>query len=110
MKKEDAALPTVFLDSIFISGVIEAIESWYLAIIDLLEKFYMQTLGKLKTSIKEYINKIIDEFPEVIERPTSTPVAEYLFQIRDETEASNSDGEMAISFHHAATQILFLSG
>ena len=41
--------------------------------------------------MKEYIDKIIDEFLEVIERTTSTLTADYLFQIRDETEASKLD-------------------
>ena len=54
--------------------------------------------------MKEYIDKIIDEFPGVIERTASTPAVDYLFQIRDETEASKLDKDRASSFHHAAAQ------
>ena len=39
MKKEDAALPTVCLDSILITGVIEAIENWDVTIIVLPDAF-----------------------------------------------------------------------
>ena len=46
----------------------------------------------------------------MIERTASTPASDYLFQIRDETEASKLDGERAISFHHAVAQLPFLSG
>ena len=66
--------------------------------------------GKLKITMKEYIDKIIDELSEMIERTASTPPANYLFQIRDETEASKLDEERAIVFHHIFTQLLFISG
>ena len=65
--------------------------------------------GKLTISIKEYRDNIINEFLEVIERTALTPAAYYLFQIRDEIEASKLDEESAISFHYAVAQLLFLN-
>ena len=66
--------------------------------------------SKLKISMKEYIDKIIDEFPKVIDQTASTPAADYLFQIRDDTEASKLNEGRAIHFHHSIAQLLFLSG
>ena len=67
-------------------------------------------LKKLKISVKDYKDKIINELPEVIKRTASTPAVDYLFQIKDKTEASKLDKERAITFHHMVAQLFFLIG
>ena len=46
----------------------------------------------------------------MIERTALTPAADYLFQIRDETEASKLDEERVIAFPHVVAQLNFLGG
>ena len=66
--------------------------------------------GKFKISINDYMDKIINEFPEVIKRTASTPAVDYLLQIRDETEASKLDEERANAFHCIFALLVFFNG
>jgi hypothetical protein len=56
-----------------------------------------------------YISKIITGFPEKITRVSSTPAADYLFNVRPQHEASFLPEEQARSFHHTTAQLLCLS-
>ena len=42
--------------------------------------------GKVKTSMIKYLHNIIQGFPEVIKGGASTPVADHLFQVREDEE------------------------
>jgi hypothetical protein len=68
--------------------------------------------GKEMVNMIEYIKGIIDDFPEevVADRtyPTS-PVANHLFNVRDESLSKPLPEEQARAFHHASAQLLFLS-
>ena len=57
----------------------------------------------------EYIKTILADFPEEITTTKTTPAAEHLFQVREESEAQVLPEEQATAFHHAVTQLLFLS-
>ena len=54
--------------------------------------------GKLKVSIKEYIDKIIEGSPEIIDKTAMTPAADYLFKIVDEEEKKLYE-ERSIAFN-----------
>ena len=41
--------------------------------------------GKVMINQIDYIKLIIDEFPEEIKRTRATPLADYLFTVRDES-------------------------
>ncbi len=56
-----------------------------------------------------YINKIIQEFPEKITGVSTTPAGDYLFKIRDPTDARHLPQPQAIAYHHTVAQLLFLS-
>ena len=57
----------------------------------------------------KYIDGIIEDFPELINKSAKTPHTENLFKVRDESEAKFLDEELARQFHHAVAQLLFLS-
>ena len=55
--------------------------------------------GTLTILMKHYIDNIIDEFPEVIERTASSLVVDSLFQIRDNSEASKRQSLFNMLLH-----------
>ena len=59
-------------------------------------------------SIIKYLQKTIDDFPEVIRSTSSMYATEYLFRVRDEKERKLLPGEQAQQFHHIVAQLLFL--
>ena len=65
--------------------------------------------GSLEVSMLQYLDSIIDEFPELITEKAATPAADHLFSVRDTDEAKYLPEEKAIAFHHTTTQLLFLS-
>jgi hypothetical protein len=62
----------------------------------------------------KYLEKVFEDFPELITKVSSTPAGDHLFNIRDEEETTAKgywlSEEQAQSFHHAVAQLLFLSG
>ena len=65
--------------------------------------------GSIEVSMFQYLDGIIDEFPEFIMRKAATPAADHLFSVRDADEAKYLPEEKAIAFHHTTAQLLFLS-
>ncbi|KAL3810038.1 hypothetical protein ACHAXA_000207 [Cyclostephanos tholiformis] len=65
--------------------------------------------GKVVVNMVEYIKNIIADFPEEITAIRTSPGADHLFNVRDETEAKLLPEEQAMAFHHATAQLLFLS-
>ena len=64
----------------------------------------------MQISIKNYVDKIIKSFLEDIgDGLASTPAADYLFGVREETNAKKLPEEQAIEFHHIVAQLLFIS-
>jgi hypothetical protein len=57
----------------------------------------------------EYIKIIIADFPEEIVAIRTSPVANHLFTVRDESLSKPLPEEQARAFHHASVQLLFLS-
>jgi hypothetical protein len=51
----------------------------------------------------------LQDFIEVIEGKATTPAAEYLFTVRDESKARLLDKEKAPAFNHTVSQLLFMS-
>ncbi len=45
----------------------------------------------------------------MIEGKGATPAAEYLFTVRDESQARLLDKERVLAFHHTYAQLLFMS-
>ena len=66
--------------------------------------------GKLKVSMKDYIEKVLKVFPDEIGKTASTWATDYLFQTRDKEQARKFTEEKAVVFYHSVAQLLFLSG
>jgi hypothetical protein len=65
--------------------------------------------GKVTISMIKYVYKILEDFIEVISRTAATPARDNLFQVRAEELAEELPEELAVAFHHAVAQLLFLS-
>ena len=65
--------------------------------------------GKVTISMIKYVNKILENFIEVIKMITVTPARDNLFQIRAEELAEQLLEELVVVFYHTITQLLFLS-
>jgi hypothetical protein len=65
--------------------------------------------GKVKISMINYISNVLKEFPEHLGATATSPVADHLFKVRDESEAELLPKEQAQDFHHVVAQLLFLS-
>ena len=65
--------------------------------------------GVFKVSMIPYIDKIHEDFPEVISKSAPAPHTDNLFKIRDESEAKYLPEEQAVLFHHSVAQLLFLA-
>jgi hypothetical protein len=59
----------------------------------------------------KYLWKVVHEFSELIMGNAATPVADHLFNMRDEKEARALEKEQALAFHHTnmVAQVLFMS-
>ena len=66
------------------------------------------TKGVLKIGMIKYLNKIFEEFPEVIKVAAATPAAEHLFNVREDNEDILLSEEQALAFHRTVAQLLFL--
>jgi hypothetical protein len=64
--------------------------------------------GKVKISIINYINNVLKEFLEHLGAMATSPAAEHLFKVREESEAQLLPEEQAQDFHHVVVQLLFL--
>ena len=63
--------------------------------------------GKVKFSMPEYIDRMIEDTPdELLKGPASTPAANHLFQVNP--DAKKLDTSSAIIFHHLIAQLLYL--
>ena len=56
----------------------------------------------------KYIQKVINNFPEVIKSTADTPASEHLLQVRDEKDRKFLLEEQAQHFYHTFAQLLFL--
>ena len=64
--------------------------------------------GKVMIRMVPYIQETIDEFPEEIIGTKTTPAAEYLFRIRDPSEAKALPEEQAMMFHRSVAKLVFI--
>ena len=64
--------------------------------------------GVFRVSMIPYIDKVHQDFPEVVEKTAPSPYTDYLFKVRDEDEAVYLPESQAILFHHSVAQLLFL--
>ncbi len=65
--------------------------------------------GRLNVSMVNYLNYVIEAFPEQVVGRAATPAGERLFDIRDEKEVRPLEEEGAIAFHHSTLQLLFMA-
>jgi hypothetical protein len=56
-----------------------------------------------------YITKMLNKFPELIMGVASTPTADHLFKICSSSNPHCLPESLAIAYHHATAQLLFLS-
>ena len=56
----------------------------------------------------KYLQKIIDEFSEVLRDTKACPVSDNIFNIQDNEDREILPEEMARQFHQTTAQILFL--
>jgi hypothetical protein len=64
--------------------------------------------GKVKVRMIPYLQSILDDFPEEIVGTKSTPAADYLFKVRDESETKKLPEEQAASFHRTTAKLVFV--
>jgi hypothetical protein len=64
---------------------------------------------KVMINMIEYIKNIITDFPEEITAVQTSPAADHLFTVRDESLAKPLPEEQTRAFHHTMAQLLFLS-
>jgi hypothetical protein len=64
--------------------------------------------GVLQVDMSKYIEGMIDEFPEAIEKASSTPHSDSLFTVEEEDTAKLLGEDGAIQFHRTTAQLLFL--
>ena len=64
--------------------------------------------GTRIVSMIKYLQKVIEEFPELIEKTTACPGTDNLFKVRDEEDREILSEEMAKQFHRTTAQLLFL--
>ena len=65
--------------------------------------------GKVKIGQIKYTQKMIDEFPEPITYSATTPTSEYLYTIRNPTDAKPLDASRKTAHVHTVAQCIFLS-
>ena len=59
-------------------------------------------------SMVKYLQKVIDNFLEVIRSTAVTPASEHLFQVQDKKDSKLLPEEQAQHFHHTVAQLLLL--
>ena len=64
--------------------------------------------GTMIVLMIKYLQKIIQEFPEVLRGTTACPATDNLFKIREEEDRELLSEEMAKQFHRTTAQLLFL--
>ena len=62
--------------------------------------------GNVKIDMQEYIERLIKEFPILIEGSAATPASEFLFKVND--AAALLDEKQAEQFHTNVAKLLFL--
>ena len=66
--------------------------------------------GKVKLSMKQYIQNVIDQAPDDFSGTAPTPAASHLFEIETKTENMQLlSADQKEAFHHITAQLLFLS-
>ena len=65
-------------------------------------------LGALIISMIKHLQKIIDEFPQVLRGTKAYPAGDNLFKIRDNEDRDLLPEEMARQFNQTTAQLLFL--
>jgi hypothetical protein len=71
--------------------------------------FDFSVKGKVMINMIKHIKNIIADFPEEITAIRTSPAADQLFTVRDESLAKLLPEEQARAFHHASAQLLLLS-
>ena len=59
-------------------------------------------------SMIKYLQKVIDEFPEILRGTKACPTGENLFKVREDEDRELLSEEMAKKFHRTVAQLLFL--
>ena len=70
--------------------------------------FELMENGSLEVSMLQYLDTIIDEFPELITGKAATPAADHLFSVTDANEAKYPPEKKAFALHPTTPQLLFL--
>ena len=64
--------------------------------------------GVMIVSMIKYLQKIIEEFPEVIKSTSPSPADDHLFEVREEADCKVLPKEQARQFHRKVAQLLFI--
>jgi hypothetical protein len=67
------------------------------------------TKGNVKISMIDYLEGVINDFPEAITGTTATPATKNMFDVREDQERTILDETRARLFHHSMAQILCAS-
>ena len=62
--------------------------------------------GKVKIDMREYIEKISEDFPKGYDGTATTPAASYLFEVNQHCKKLTN--KQRDEFHHIVAQLLFL--
>ena len=67
-------------------------------------------IGKVKISMYDYVDEMIDKLPTEMIGKSATPASNYLFEIREDNDADQLlTPELSEEFHHLVAKTLFLS-
>lgn len=62
-----------------------------------------------QVDMSRYIQEILNNFPERIQKSSTTPHSDTLFMVKDEESAVKLSEDQAMQFHRTTAQLLFLS-
>ena len=64
--------------------------------------------GVMIVSMIRYLQKIIEEYPEVIKSNSPSPAGDHLFDVREEADRKVLPKEQARQLHRMVARLLFL--
>jgi hypothetical protein len=70
---------------------------------------YFTADGKVKITMRDYLQDVLEYFLEIIFKTAATPAADHLFTIRPEVECDPLDEAHAMAFHHSVAELLIAS-
>jgi hypothetical protein len=65
-------------------------------------------VGEVKITTIDYLKGVLEDFPEIIVRSTTSLATDHIFTVIPNTERKLLDEPRALAFHHSVAQLLFV--